>query len=135
MRDDNPKKFETLAWKLFGKQYKELSKQELKEYYTKAKQKNRKENEKCRERDRVYGREYYRKNKKKCCDLQKKYKIKNKDKIKKQRQGYYKKHSTHKPRTESMIYKMFGIVGFKNLTLEQKREYRRILSNNWRKKE
>lgn len=126
MREDNPKKFETLAWKLFGKQFNQLNKDELKKFYAEAKRKNRVENTDSYERDKSRTREHYANNKEKCRMYSKEYYEKNKEQIKKYAKEYYMEHSTHKPITEGLLFKMFGVHGIQNLTIEQKREYYRV---------
>lgn len=124
MREDNPKKFETLAWKMFNKQYKDLTKEERKQYYTWRKQVEREKHPERKEKDIVLLLKWMKDNPEKAMESKQRWRKNNPDKVR-QIAANNRLRNGAKPQTEGELFKMFGVHGYQNLTLEQKREYNR----------
>lgn len=125
MREDNPNKFDTFAWKMFGKQYKDLTKDERRQYYTQRKQAERTLHPDRKERDLQQLRQWRIDNPQEFRECVKRWASNHKERIK-ELNAQYRKQKGMRPHSESLAFRMFGVHGFDNLTVEQKREYLRV---------
>ena len=125
MREDNPNKYLTAAWQMFGKQYKDLTKEERKQYYTQRKRIERSIHPDRKERDIEKLRQWRIDNPQEFRECVKRWASNHKQRIK-ELHAEYRKRKGMRPHSESLIFKMFGVHGFNNLTVEQKREYLRV---------
>ena len=125
MREDNPNKVQTAAWQMFGKQWKDLNKDEMRQYYTQRKRIERTAHPDRKERDIKTLRQWIVDNPEEFRKSMKRWRENNKQRVK-ELHAEYRKRKGMRPHSESLIFKMFGVHGFDNLTIEQRREYLRV---------
>ena len=125
MREDNPYKYQTAAWQMFGKQWKDLNKDERRQYYTQRKRIERCLHPERKERDLTILNQWILDNPEEFRKSMKRWRENNKQRIK-ELHAEYRKRKGMRPHSESLIFKMFGVHGFDKLTIEQRREYLRV---------
>lgn len=115
----------TYAYRMFGKRYRDLTSDEKRKYYTWRKQVERELHPDRKERDLNKLIQWGLDNPERYYESQKVWRANNRDKVLAS-QAKCRAKKGIKPFTQGLLFKMFGVHGINNLTIEQKREYLRV---------